>query len=246
MSRTLLISVFGLGLVLCFAVAAAPARLAFDAAAGPAGARAGLVQGTVWDATILRLTTGGPSIAQTTARLQPSGLLSGAARFDVALRDPTLRGEGVVALTPGGLAVENASGVASLSRLALPVAMPAGESVRVEIERLAVDRAGRCREAEGRITTSALVAAGEPFGAVLPVLDGVLLCAGDAVGLQINGTSDALALSGRIRFEPSGPAWRIEAQTTDRDVVAALSVMGFQQQGAGVFELDSRRLQEEG
>ena len=228
-----------------FAAATAPARVIFDAAAEPAGLRAAMVQGTVWDAQIVRLSAGGPPVADVRARLRPASLITGAARFDIEARDPSLRGQGVLALSLAGAALEEVEGVAALSRLSLPVSLPDGQSARVEIDELALDRNGRCRAAEGRVMTTGLSASGEAFGADLPALEGVFLCAGDAVALDVSGRSASLAVSGRIRFEHAGPVWRLEARSTDRDVIAAVSMLGFSQTGPGVFELDSRTLQEE-
>jgi len=241
MRRPILLIVLGVVLFAAFACAALPARLIFDAAAGPAGLQAGLVQGTVWDATILRLSAGGPPVAETRARLRPGGLLSGAARFDVTVRDATLRGDGVVTLRSGGATLEGATGVMALSRLQLSFAVPPGQSVLADITRIAVDRDGNCLEAVGTLRTAALAAAGESFGAELPMLTGELLCAGDRIAIQIDGANDRLSLSGRIRLEPAGPVWRIEARSQDRDVVAALSLLGFEQDGPDVFLLDSQR-----
>jgi hypothetical protein len=241
MRRLVLFIALGVALFAGFALAALPARAVFDAVAEPAGLRAGLVQGAVWDARILRLETDGAPIAETRARLQPVGLLSGAARFDVSVRDATLRGDGVVSLTPGGAVLEDASGVIALSRLPVFAGLPPGQSVQADIVRLAVDRDGRCLEADGTLRTAALAAAGDSFGAELPLLQGALLCAGDRIAVQIDGANERLSLSGRLRLEPAGPVWRIEARTQDREVVAALSLLGFEQDGPGVFLLDSER-----
>jgi len=242
-TRPVLLSAAGVAAFLVFAVASMPARVVFDAVAGPAGVSAGLVQGTVWDARLLRLSAGGAPVAELDARLRPAGLLSGAARFDVTVRDPGVRGSGVLALSPGAAAVESGSGVIALSRLPSPIPAPPGASVQVEIDRLAVDGQGRCVEAEGRVTSAALTEAGEGLGVALPLVSGAFLCAGEHVGLQLEGASQAVVLSGLIRFEPAGPVWRIEARSDDRDVVAALSLSGFVQDGPNVFVLDSETLE---
>lgn len=233
-------------LFVSFALAALPARLVFDAAAGPSGVRAGLVQGTVWDARILRLSAGGPPVAETRAALRPASVLTGAARFDVSVRDATVRGDAVLALSPAGAALEQARGAAALSRFPLAAALPDGQSVQFDITRLAVDTKGRCLQADGTVRTGALAAAGDALGAQLPVLEGGLLCVGESIAVQLDGRSEAIEVSGRIRFEPAGPSWRVTARTSDREVVAALSLIGFVQTGPGAFELDSARLNQEG
>lgn len=240
-----MLALLGVVLFCAFAGASLPARLVFDAIAGPFGARAGLVQGTLWDATLLRLSIGAPPIAETTARLRPGGLLGGAARFDVAMRDATLRLDGLLSVTPGGIAIEDASGVIALSRLPLAASVPPGQSFQLDIERLALDRQGRCMQAQGRLRTAALVAAGESLGTDLLVLEGALLCAGDQVAIQLEGENEQIAVSGRVRFEAQGPQWRIEARSSQREIVAVLSLLGFVQEGPGAFVLDSARLDQD-
>lgn len=73
------------------------------------------------------------------------------------------------------------------------------------------------------------------------MLTGAFLCAGDRIAVQIDGANERLSLTGRVRLEPAGPVWRIEARSQDREVVAALSLLGFEQDGPDVFLLDSQR-----
>jgi len=216
-----------------FALAAAPARLVHDFAMRPAGIEAGLVTGTVWNASARRVSAGGVAVSDVEARLQAAPLLTGRAVFDVTVRDPALRGTGRVVLTPGAVRLEDADGVFALEAVpALAAAdLPPGESARVEIDRLVLDPQGRCLEAQGRLTSAALVSAGQRYGAELPVLTADLRCADDAVALDFSGRSDTLALTGRVRLLNTGPHWRIEAETSERDVIAALSLMGFDQEG---------------
>lgn len=250
-SRAVVLCALGAVTLAAFALAALPARLAFDLAASASGARAGLVQGSVWDAQILRLEVQGVSVAELDAALAPASLLGGAARFDVTVRDPTLGGRGALVLTPGGAVIEDAQGVFTLSRLAsgaLPFAagLPGDESVQLQITRLATNRDGACLDADGRITTAALVAAGQAYGVVLPVLEGALFCAGEALAMDLAGATGELALEGRITLSGGEPQWRFQARTSDREAVMALSVLGFDQAAPGVFELDSQRLQPQG
>ena len=236
--RRIVLIIIGLVCFTGFAIAAAPARLAFDLALRPAGVEAGLVQGTVWEAQALRIRAGGQSIAAAQARLDPVSLAGMSARFDVTLRDPELRAEGVAELRAGGAAIENASGVVRLSRI-LPElsAFAPEESARFEIEQLVVDGQGRCQTAQGRVFSTMLVALGERYGETLPLLQGELICAGDDVGLQLSGTTDNIALDGRLQFAPGGPEGRIEARTAELPIVAALSFAGFDQVGRDVYAL---------
>jgi general secretion pathway protein N len=233
MKRWIVYLLLGLVAFAGFAVALAPARLVFDAAARPAGIEAGLVSGTVWNASARRVRAGGVALNEVEARLRPAPLLTGRAVFDVTIADPALRGAGLVTLSAGGVRFEDTAGVIALDAIpALAAAdLPPGESARVEIERLVLGPQGECLEAQGRMTSAALVSAGERYGADLPAVTADLACAGEAVALNVSGRSDMLALTGQVRFVEGGPSWRIEAETEDRDVIAALSLMGFDQDG---------------
>ena len=242
MKRALVLTALGVAMFIGFAAATLPAQAVFDLAAGPHGVRAGLVQGSVWDAAAFRVRSGEVRLAEVRARLQSSSLLSGAARFDVQVIDPAARGQGQVVLSTAGLFIENAQGVIALDSFAMASALPPGQSAQVRISRIALDAQGRCQSADAHVTTAALMAAGEALGAALPLLEGEFFCAGDQLALALSGENDRLSLDGRILFEPGEPSWSVQARTTDRDVAAALSLAGFQQEGPGVFALDSARL----
>ena len=241
MTRWIWLAGVALVAFLGFALALAPARLAFDLAARPAGVEAGLVTGTLWDGSARRVRAGGVRLSEVNAGLRPGSVLSGALVFDVEILDPGLRGAGAVALRPDGAMVEEAIAVMRLDAVpALAAAdLPSGETARIEIERLAVDGRGRCREAEGRVTSAALATAGERYGAALPLLNARLACAGESVALNFEGRNDTLDLTGQVRFTQAGPDWRMEARSADRDVIAALSFLGFDQQG-DVFIAENR------
>lgn len=231
--RILPLAGLGLAAFIGFSLALTPARLAFDLAGRPAGVEAGLVTGTVWDADLRRVRAGGMAIEAIEAKLAPLPLLTGRAVIDFTVADSALRGSGRLIVKPDERVLEAASGVLGLdSAPALSAAdLPAGQSARIEIERLVLSPSGACREARGRVTSAALVAAGRRYDAELPALNAALACAGDAVALNFSGAAQALELSGQIRLSPTGPQWRIMAETADRDMIAALSLMGFSQEG---------------
>lgn len=236
MKRWIAYAALGLVAFAGFAIASAPARLVYDAAARPAGIEAGLVSGTVWNASLRRVRVGGLSLTQVEARLRPGPLLTGRAALDLVVTDPALRASGRVTLTPGGTLVQDATGVMGLDAVpALAAAdLPPGQSARIVIDRLELAPDGACREAIGQVSSAVLVAAGEQYGAALPalpVLNAELACAGDTVALNFSGQSDALALTGQVRLLASGPQWRIVADTAERDLIGALSLMGFDQDG---------------
>lgn len=221
-----------------FVIATIPARLVYDAALKPAGIEAGLVQGPVWGAQALRLQAGNQYVARADAALDVSSLFAFNARFDVTLSDPDLRASGDAILHPGGARIEAASGVVRLYRV-LPelAAFAPDESVRFEIETLAFDSEGRCEAAVGRVSSTALIALGERYGAAMPLLEGDLFCAGEDIGLALAGSVDSLSIDGRLTFAPEGLQGRLEARTTDRSLIAALSFAGFDQLDQGVFAL---------
>jgi hypothetical protein len=230
MSRLTLPVAFGLVCFVGFLIAAMPLRLAFDLALKPAGFEAGLVQGTVWNGHAFRVRGAGFSIAEAEARLAPASLLGGRARFDFALSDPAIRAEGVAALTPSGLSLTDTSAVARLDLVLPDLALVApNESVQIELVELSLSGDGRCAQAEGRALTPALITLGERYGVALPLLRFDLMCAGDRLGVDISGTSDVVAISGRLIASDAGPEGRVEARTTERDVIAALSFVGFDQ-----------------
>lgn len=236
--RAILPLVIGLILFVGFLIAAMPARLIFDLALKPAGVEAGLVQGRVWDAQLLRIQSGQLSIDEARASLEPSSLLAFSPRFDVTLSDPDLRGEGVVTLSGGGVRVEDARGVVRLDQVMPELAALGGdEVVQLTIDTLALDGSGRCEAASGQATTAALIGLGERYEINLPVLRLDLMCAGDRVGAAVSGQSDAVEISGRLQFTGQGPQGRIEAQTSVTNVIAALSFMGFEQVNQTTYTL---------
>ncbi|MCP2679295.1 type II secretion system protein N [Maricaulaceae bacterium NA33B04] len=229
---------FGLILFVGFLIAAMPARLIFDLALKPAGVEAGLVQGRVWDAQLLRIRSGQLSIDEARASLEPSSLLRFSPRFDVTLSDPALRGEGVVTLSGGGVRIEDARGVVRLDQVMPELAALGGDEViQLSLEALALDASGRCEAASGQATTAALIGLGERYGSNLPVLRFDLICAGDRIGADVSGLSDAVEVEGRLQFTERGPEGRIEAQTSVTNVIAALSFMGFEQVNQTTYTL---------
>lgn len=238
MKRFVLPFSFGLICFLGFLIAATPARLVYDLALRPAGIEVGLVHGRVWDARLGCIRAGDLTIADARAQLAPASLLTGGARFDVRLADPALRADGVAVLRPGGARLQDVSGVVRLDQVMPELAIVAPDEVlQFDIETLVLDGAGRCEAASGHALTPALIALGERYEVDLPVLRFDLLCAGERVGADLSGASDAVSLSGRLRFGEQGLEGRVEARSTVNNVIAALSFAGFDQVDQGVFAL---------
>ncbi|CAN0297180.1 unnamed protein product, partial [Chrysoparadoxa australica] len=184
--------VIGLILFVGFLIAAMPARLIFDLALKPAGVEAGLVQGRVWDAQLLRIQSGRLSIGEARASLAPASLMTLSPRFDVTLSDPALRGDGIVTFGAGGARVEDARGVVRLDQVMPELAALGGDEViQLSVDTLALDADGRCEAASGQATTAALIGLGERYEINLLILRFDLLCAGDRVGAAVSVQSDA-------------------------------------------------------
>ena len=221
-----------------FAFASMPARLVYDTALKPAGIEAGLVQGTVWDAQLWRITAGAQTIEMAQARLDPASLLGLSARFDATVADPDLRANGAAVLRPGGASLQAVSGVARLHRVAPELAAFAPqESLSFEIDELSFDGEGRCTAAQGRIASAVLITLGERYGVTMPALQGELFCAGEHVGVALTGASDAVSIDGRLSFTSRGLEGVIEARSRENDIIAALSFAGFDQVEQGVLAL---------
>lgn len=224
-----------------FAVASLPALAVFNMAGN--GARAALIQGSVWDAGFWRVQIGNTYIAQGRAQMRAGALLSGKAAFDVTIADPSLRGDGVAILSLGGMSLEDADITVGLSRFALASGLPPGQTARIEVEDIRFDGEGRCVEARGEVSSAALMSAGESFDVALPMISGTFLCSGDQLALQLEGSNSQISLDGQIVFASSGARWRVEARASEREIVTALSILGFEQDGQDVFVLDSNQLE---
>ena len=233
MSRWVGLSVLGLLAFLVLLIAFMPARLAFDSFARPAGFEAGLVHGTIWDSQIVRLSAAQLSAREVDAKLDPIGVLSGQARFDLNFADPNLRGTGDVVLTFTETRLEDVDAVMALDAIAALAAagLARGESARLDIDEISYDHQGQCQNAQGEVFSAVLVATGERYGVDLPALNGTLRCAGADLALDFTGRNDTIDLSGEARMSQAGVSWSVEAQSSDRDIIAALAFLGFEQDG---------------
>ena len=156
--------------------------------------------------------------------------------------DPTVRGSGQVRASAGGIEILDAEAVIALERFGFASALPPGQSAQVSITTLSFDGQGRCENAEGRVTSAALISLGDGLGISLPLMEGELFCANEQLGLELQGQNESLALEGRLRFSQSAMDWTVSAQTVDAQVIQALSLLGFEQTSPGNFILDSTQL----
>lgn len=218
----------------------APAQLAFDLFARPAGVSAGLISGSIWEARAWRVSAGSVRVDAVEFGVRPASLLSGAAALDADVSGPDLQFQGVVRAGLSQTAFEQVRGVAQLRLFpafhGLP--LPTETPVQLRIDRLAFDHDGACLTADGRITSTALMDFGARQAVELPVIEGELYCAGAVAAVAFTGASDTLALDGVAQMTGPDPSWRMEARTTDRSVITALVLLGFEQQGE-VFVVDS-------
>lgn len=213
-------------------VVQAPARLAFNAVAPTARLDAGLVQGTVWDAHLLRLHVGGLVFAEAEASLAPASVLGGAPRLEFTLTDPQARLSGV-AVARDGVTLRDVSGVVQLGLI--PGlgggALPADGVVRLEAVSVQFDREGRCVSADGRGVTPVLADLGVRYGAELPVLALALRCEAGLVTVDVTGNAPALSVTGVVTLAAPAPRWRFEARAGDETLASVLTALGFEQAG---------------
>jgi hypothetical protein len=215
-------------------IAFLPARFVFDRAAAQTGFEAGLVQGTVWNNQIVRLRADRAVIQDIRSSLRPAGLFTGKARFDVEIQDRSLRGTGLVSLTPGTVSIDDTQLTIRLDMIPEIVqsGLARGQSARVTIDSVTLTHEGDCIEAAGKIVTPVLIATGERYGVDLPLLNGSLRCAGGDLALDLTGQNDIIGVSGLIRVNSQDMDWSLEAQTTNTNMIAALSFLGFEQNGS--------------
>lgn len=229
--RAVLGGVFALTVVLGLVIHA-PARLVLDSL-GTIGVQAGLVQGTVWHATAQRVRLGALTVSEIEARMQATGLLSGAGVFDVRVNDPSVQVEGRVTARSGGLVLEALEGVVQLSAVPELAALPIPSDSGVFLDGITVhlDAEGACVSAEGSAMTSLVSDLGDRYGVELPLLDLQAYCAGADIGFNLSGRSQALTLDGFISLNRQSPRYRVQAQTSVAEVISVLVALGFEADG---------------
>ena len=79
--------------------------------------------------------------------------------------------------------------------------------------------------------TSLVADLGERYGVDLPLLDLQAYCAGSDIGFNLSGQSEALGLEGFFTLNAQAPRYRIEARTSEADVVSVLVALGFEADG---------------
>ncbi len=225
-------------------VATAPARVMFDMAASPIGLDAGRIQGTVWNAHILRLHVQGLVFAQAHARLSPGSVLTGSPRFSFALEDPRAQLRGRARAVSGAVELTGLSGVMHLGLFpGLSESFPPSEGVvRIDNADIVFDARGGCESARGHAATPVLADLGIRYGADLPVLDLSLSCAAPSLVLTLSGQSAVLALTGDIVMAPGDPIWRLQARPIDDTLAETLTLLGFEEGENGVYVLRSEEV----
>lgn len=219
------------GIFMITLVASLPARLIFNLAA-PDGIQADIVSGTAWSMQIRRLSIADQTISHGRLTVSPFSLLHGSLKTRVKLTDRDVDVDGQLQLSPGSIRLTEANLIIPPSRIrplqSSPV--PLTSPIQVQIDNLLM-RQGQCLEANGQVTTRILADQGERWGLALPVLIGELVCLDDSPVINLSGESDLLSVTGFVRLDLDRYRWSAVAQTQDRDVMAVLLAMDFEQSG---------------
>lgn len=231
--RPLALLLTGLAFALVGLIAFLPARVVSDLALRPAGVEADLVTGPVWNARLYRVAIAGQSFAEGTMKLAFFPLLTGAARVELALVDESASARGTLIARPGSVTLEDWTLAAEARRLPgladLPV--PQDERLYAEIDRLRFED-GECAQASGTVSSGLLARLGQRYELELPQVEGTLGCAGQAVGIGMDGASEALDFTGSLRLDAQGYRWHGEARSGEPGVIAVLIALGFEEVGA--------------
>lgn len=209
-----------------------PARLLFNLAA-PNTIQADIVSGTAWSMRLKRLNIADQRISTGHITVSPLALLSGSIHARLALTDRQTDLTGLLKLSPGTIRVSELTMILPPERLPPLQAsrIPLSSPILAEIDTLVI-RQGQCLEAQGQIITRVLTEQGDQLGLSLPVLTGDLTCTDTRPVITLSGQTDLLSVSGFVSLGSTGYRWSAVAQTQNRDVMAVLLALEFEQSGS--------------
>lgn len=190
------------------------------------------VYGTVWDGRIYGLRLGGDRVREIEISSRALPLIAGRVSVDWGVSDDTLRGQGQSAVSGDWLSAADVDLRVGFDRLGLGgyPGFTGDEMVRISVIELEM-KGDQCIRAAGDVRSDAIVALAETYGYQGPVLEGVLLCDGDELVLDVFGSTDRIDLSGRVTFSRDGYAWQIEAHTDQSELAEAFALMGLERDG---------------
>jgi hypothetical protein len=235
MRRLVLLGVFALTVFAAALVALLPARVVLDPVAARTGLVAEQVHGPVWNAQLYGVRFGGQSAERVDLSLAFWPLLRGAMVVDVAARGEGLTLSGRLERGGGEVRVRDLAGALDAWRLpgAAELGVINAEGLVFSLDEAVFDETAGCVSASGVVRSQLLVDAGARFGAELPVIEGVLACAGPRLGVDASGESAVVALEGRARLGVSGYDWVAQARGEDGEIAVAMLALGFEDDGEG-------------
>ena len=223
------------------AIALVPARLLHKRAFEPRGFQAASVTGTVWDGYWHHAMWRGRPIGDVSIRLSLLSLVSGEPEVLAAMSARGASLEARVSLAGQQLRIRGGEGSfvpGRHVRVSGQMALLADERVRISSLNGEFDETG-CVALSGTISSDILSGMSERLNVALPALEGELQCAGRAVGISFEGSSDALGLNGDVRLTPDYAGWRVEAVPGDDSLVPALAALGFTE-AEGTWSLEGQ------
>lgn len=229
MTRILVLALIGLLAFFAAAIALTPARVFHDLVLLPRGVYAAHVSGPIWNGRWRDVRQGRVRLAQVDAALQAGSLLAGRPALRVRISDPRGRGEAIVVLNGEALELREASGriaPAGLVGLAGPARAALAEPVMLSNVEGRFGPRG-CETLSGAVVFGGLAAIDTRGAGSLPVLEGVLECAGSQPAVRFAGETPDVSLNGHARLSPAGADWSLNAQPRTGAAALALRAIGF-------------------
>ena len=206
------------------------------------------VSGTIWAAQISGLRVAGEQLGDASLQLRPGDLLSGriGARFAIDGPSGQLRGS-LKAAPSGAIRLTDTIGDVNVHALQAidPVLRRSPAQLNLSVRTLALDSAGRCRQADGALQTDLLVATGQRWNWAGPVMAGTISCDGARLAADLSsspedGTEQVMA---GARLDLPTRLYEVTAlvETEDRQLADVLVGLDFVREGDGfVFRRSNR------
>lgn len=194
--------------------------------------------GTVWNGRIEGLRWRGHDLGRADVAMKPWALVLGRLGAEIALDGAgVVDGGGFVALTPGGLVIDDLRLSADVADL--PILLPLSGQLNLALSHADIGASG-CRRIDGTVHTDALVNRPAGLAWAGPELAGPVSCADGAIVIPLKGGTADESIAVAMTLEPGGAfGIRIDARTPDAAVIGVLSAVGFVESG-GVMTLTQK------
>ena len=206
------------------------------------------VSGTVWAAQISGLGVAGEQLGDVSVRLRPGDLLSGRIGAGFEIDGPAGRLRGSLQAAPSG-AIRLTDTIGDVNIHALqaidPILRRSPAQLNLSVRTLALDGAGRCRQADGALQTDLLVATGQRWNWAGPVMAGNISCDGDRLAADLSsspeGGTEQVMAGARLDLPTRLYDVTARVETEDRQLADVLVSLDFVREGEGfVFRRSNR------